>query len=88
MEVKQGYKETEIGIIPEDWEVRNILDNFTLKARIGWQGLTTAEYLQTGDYSLVTGTDFKNGYIDWNNCVYVERNRFIQDKNIQLKCSE
>jgi type I restriction enzyme S subunit len=79
------YKKTELGIIPSDWEVKNLSDNFTLKARIGWQGLTTAEYLKTGDFGLVTGTDFKNGYIDWDNCVYVEKNRFIQDKNIQLK---
>jgi type I restriction enzyme S subunit len=85
MVIKERYKQTEIGIIPKDWEVKNILDNFTIKARIGWQGLTTAEYLKTGDYGLVTGTDFKNGYIDWDNCVYVERERFVQDKNIQLK---
>jgi type I restriction enzyme S subunit len=36
-------------------------------------------------WGLVTGTDFKDGYIDWDNCVYVEKNRFDQDKNIQLK---
>ncbi|MCK9437303.1 MAG: restriction endonuclease subunit S [Synergistaceae bacterium] len=24
MEVKQGYKETEIGVIPSDWEVRTL----------------------------------------------------------------
>ena len=24
MEVKPGYKETEVGVIPEDWEVTNI----------------------------------------------------------------
>lgn len=82
--IKEKYKQTEVGLIPSDWEVENLLQNFTLKARIGWQGLTTAEYLQTGEYVLVTGTDFKNGYIDWDNCVYVERSRFIQDKNIQL----
>lgn len=84
----KGYKQTEFGFIPDDWKVGNLLQNFTLKARIGWQGLTTAEYLQTGDYGLVTGTDFKNGYIDWDNCVYVEKNRFIQDKNIQLKVGD
>lgn len=85
MVIKEGYKQTEIGLIPDDWEVKNLLDNFTIKARIGWQGLTTAEYLKTGEYGLVTGTDFKNGYIDWDNCVYVEKERFVQDKNIQLK---
>lgn len=89
MELVMGkYKQTEVGLIPNDWEIENLLQNFTLKARIGWQGLTTAEYLQTGDYGLVTGTDLKNGYIDWDNCVYVEKNRFIQDKNIQLKVGD
>lgn len=43
----------------EDWEVKNLGENFVLKARIGWQGLTTSEYKTTGDYYLITGTDFK-----------------------------
>ena len=83
MEIKKGYKQAEVGVIPMDWDVKNLLDNFTLKARIGWQGLTTEEYLSTGDYGLVTGTDFRDGYIDWDNCVYVEKIRYVQDKNIQ-----
>ena len=83
---KQGYKFTEeFGYIPEDWNVLNIIENSTLKARIGWQGLTTAEYLKSGDYYLVTGTDFCNGKIDWGNCNYVDKNRYNQDKNIQIK---
>ncbi|MFZ4928923.1 restriction endonuclease subunit S [Chryseobacterium sp. Mn2064] len=78
-------KHTEIGLLPKDWNVINLEKNFTIKARIGWQGLTTAEYLDGGNYGLVTGTDFKNGYIDWDNCVFVEKIRFDQDRNIQLK---
>ncbi len=34
---------------------------------------------------MITGTDFKNGYIDWDNCVFVEKERFDQDPNIQIK---
>jgi type I restriction enzyme S subunit len=33
----------------------------------------------------VTGTDFKNGYIDWGNCHFVDESRYKQDKNIQLR---
>lgn len=80
-----GYKKTEIGVIPEDWEIINLGESSTLKARIGWQGLTTKEYLRNGDYFLITGTDFKNGKIDWENCCFVEENRYKQDKNIQIK---
>jgi type I restriction enzyme S subunit len=67
-----------------DWNELSLGESAILKARIGWQGLTTTEYLNTGNYCLITGTDFKNGFIDWNNCVFVEKNRYDQDKNIQV----
>lgn len=79
-----GYKKTEMGLIPLDWDVENISELSKLKARIGWQGLTTAEYLDDGAYYLVTGTDFQNGRINWDTCNFVEKIRFDQDKHIQL----
>jgi type I restriction enzyme, S subunit len=71
--------------IPQEWDWQQISNNSTLKGRIGWQGLTTREYRQEGKFYLVTGTDFKNGRIDWDNCVYVDEIRYKQDTNIQLK---
>jgi type I restriction enzyme, S subunit len=62
------------------WRTKRLGNTATLKARIGWQGLTTAEYLDTGDYYLVTGTEFKGGYIDWDNCHFVDEPRYKQDK--------
>lgn len=82
---KPTYKQTELGMIPIDWENVNIIKTCTIKARIGWQGLKSTEYLNSGDYILVTGTDFKNGFIDWSTCSYVSEWRFKQDKNIQIK---
>ena len=68
-----------------EWGNQNITTLCTIKARIGWQGLTTNEYLPVGDYILVTGTDFKNGYIDWKSCYYVSEWRYQQDHNIQIR---
>ncbi|KUK94943.1 MAG: Uncharacterized protein XE07_1965 [Methanothrix harundinacea] len=68
-----------------EWVVKRLGDSAILKARIGWQGLTTTEYLDSGDCYLVTGTEFKNSYIDWSNCHFVDESRYKQDKNIQLK---
>jgi type I restriction enzyme S subunit len=68
-----------------EWVVKRLGNTSTLKARIGWQGLTTAEYLDSGDHYLVTGTELKEGYVDWSNCHFVEESRYKQDKNIQLK---
>jgi type I restriction enzyme S subunit len=69
----------------DEWMVKRLGNTAILKARIGWQGLTTAEYLDSGDFYLVTGTDFDGGYVDWSNCHYVEESRYNQDKYIQLK---
>ncbi len=69
----------------KDWVENELGKTATLKARIGWQGLTTAEYKKTGEYFLITGTEFKNGFIDWDKCHYVEYDRYRQDKFIQVK---
>lgn len=67
-----------------DWMKINLSKNSRLKARIGWQGLTTAEYLDEGYSYLITGTDFKDGQIFWNGCHYVDYDRYAQDPNIQV----
>ena len=71
--------------IPDEWDWQQLLDNSSLKGRIGWQGLTSSEYRDEGKFHLVTGTDFKDGRIDWETCVYVDEERYSQDTNIQLK---
>lgn len=56
-----------------------------MHARIGWQNLRTSEFLDRGDYYLVTGTDFDNGEIRFDTCHYVAKERYDQDKNIQIE---
>ncbi|WP_124057595.1 restriction endonuclease subunit S [Vaginisenegalia massiliensis] len=53
-------------------------------ARIGWQNLRTSEFLDNGDYMLITGTDFVDGRINFSKCHYVKKERFEQDKHIQI----
>lgn len=67
------------------WEQRKLSDIATMKARIGWQGLTQKEFLDEGDYYLITGTDFNNGTIDFSQCHYISKDRYEQDSNIQIK---
>lgn len=71
--------------IPQYWQFEKLLNNSILKGRIGWQGLTTSEYRPQGEFYLVTGTEFQNGKIDWKACVFVDKDRYVQDPNIQLK---
>lgn len=68
-----------------DWVEINILEISSMKARIGWQNLRTEEHLKQGEFYLVTGIDFKNNRVDWDNAKYVSYDRYIQDVNIILK---
>lgn len=66
-------------------ETKHITDIAIVKARVGWQRLSKAEYLSSGEYYLITGTDFTTGRkIDFKNCVFVTKERYDMDTNIQV----
>mgnify|MGYP000354572762 CR=1 FL=1 len=68
-----------------EWEQKRLTTIASMHARIGWQNLRTSEFLNDGDYYLITGTDFLDGRINFENCYYVDKERYQQDKNIQVK---
>ena len=68
----------------DDWEQRKLSEIATMHARIGWQNLRTSEFLDQGDYMLITGTDFDDGRINYSTCHYVEKERYDQDPHIQI----
>lgn len=68
-----------------EWEQRKLSDIATMHARIGWQNLRTSEFLDSGDYMLITGTDFEDGTVNYATCHYIEQERYEQDKHIQVR---
>ena len=58
-----------------------------IKARIGWQALTKSEYLESGDYYLITGTDIDESShtVDLKRCFYVSKERYEMDEKIQVQ---
>lgn len=73
-----------IGDIPYSWNVKRIKYIAQLKGRIGWQGLTSDEYTDIGPY-LITGVDFFNGGINWENCVHITEKRWAEAPEIHIK---
>ena len=73
-----------IGDVPALWEFKRLKYTSTLAGRIGWQGLTSEEYRTEGVH-LVTGTDFKDGRIDWDSCVRVSEARWAEATQVQLQ---
>ena len=73
-----------IGKIPKEWKVNKIKHCCYLKGRIGWQGLKSDEFIDEGPF-LVTGTDFKNGVVNWKTCRHISFERYEEAFQIQLK---
>ena len=63
----------------------NIGNDLYLKGRIGWQGLSKDEYLKSSDYKIINATALMDGYVDWENCGYISKERYDEAKEIQLK---
>ena len=74
--IPQGYKQTELGLLPADWDIQSVGRHCSVKARIGWQGLRSDEYLTSGEYGLITSTDIVDGMVDWRTCCFVSKARY------------
>lgn len=74
-----------IGEIPENWDIKKIKHRCYVKGRVGWKGLKSSEFLTDGFSYLVTGTDFKNDTVDWDNCYHIDEERYNEDPYIQLQ---
>lgn len=61
----------------------------TLKGRIGWQGLKQSEFTTNADEPfLITGMNFKDGAIRWNEVYHISEERYEMAKNIQLRIDD
>lgn len=77
-----GYKF--IGTIPKEWQTQRLNSIADLYGRIGWQGLTSDEYIEEGAW-LVTGTDFSEGKVNWESCVHISERRWEEAWQIKLR---
>jgi len=87
MKVYPQYKDSGvewIGEIPEHWIVKKVKHTTYVKGRVGWHGLSSSDFIEKGPY-LVTGTDFINGEIRWDNCYHVSQENYERDPFIQLR---
>ncbi len=69
---------------PKHWDLTRIKFNSLVKARVGWHGLKSDDFTEEGPY-LVTGSDFKGKFIQWDNCYHCDEERYHQDSYIQLQ---
>ncbi len=83
-----SFKNTDIGLIPEEWRFDTISDSLYIKGRIGWKGLKKSEYVKTSDYRIINGSNVINNSIDWSGCGYITKERYDESPEIMLKVND
>lgn len=84
-QIKQGALQ-KLFIAKDEDEMRPLGEVSTLKGRIGWQGLKQSEFTSNEeDPFLITGMNFKDGAIRWNEVYHVSEDRYEMAKEIQLR---
>ncbi len=83
MEVKPGYKQTEVGVIPEDWVVKP-LSAISDKIMVGIASAATHAY-RTKGVPMFRNQDIKNGYLSDSDLLFIAPEYEISFKNKRLR---
>jgi type I restriction enzyme, S subunit len=70
--------------VSNDWSEVALGEHAYVKARIGWRGLSSNEYTESGAY-LIAGTHIKGARIEWEKCDHIDEFRYEESPEIQLK---
>src|SRR3954467_10652091 len=83
MEVRPGYKRTEVGVLPEDWEVKP-LHTLSDKIMVGIASAATYAYRDRG-IVLFRNQNIKVGYLDDSDILHVAEDYEIKFRNNRPK---
>lgn len=86
MDIPQGYKQTELGIIPDDWEIVNLGRVVKINGRIGFRGYTVADLVPKGFGAItLSPSNIINNHIDYTNCTYISWYKYNESPEIQVQ---
>jgi type I restriction enzyme S subunit len=86
MEVRPGYKQTEVGVIPKEWEVKP-LATITDKIMVGIASAATHAY-RTKGIVMFRNQNIKVGYLDDSDLLFIDPEYEIAFKNKRLRCGD
>lgn len=86
MSIPQGYKQTELGIIPEDWEVVNLSNLAKVNGRIGFRGYTVADLVDAGQGAYaIGGKHIANMSLNLSDAEYISWEKYYESPEIMVK---
>lgn len=85
MEIPKGYKQTEVGIIPADWDVKQLGELCSLFGRIGFRGYTKKDLVRKGEGAITfSPSDIHDSKLDYSNCDYISIKKYEESPEIKV----
>jgi type I restriction enzyme, S subunit len=85
MEVRKGYKDTEVGVIPSDWDVKSIRDVCRIFGRIGFRGYTINDIVDEGKGAItISPSNIEEGKTHFKNCTYISWFKYNESPEIKI----
>jgi len=85
MVIKEGYKKTEIGLIPEDWDVKNIGDVCQIFGRIGFRGYTVNDIVKKEQGAItISPSNIYGDKINFAKCTYISWFKYHESPEIKI----
>ena len=85
MVIQEGYKQTEIGVIPNDWEVKNIGDVCQIFGRIGFRGYTVNDIVKKEQGAItISPSNIYGDKINFAKCTYISWFKYHESPEIKI----
>lgn len=86
VEMKSGYKMTEVGVIPEDWEVKTLGKLACINGRIGFRGYTVKDLVRKGEGAIaIGGKHISKNYLDLSDAEYISWKKYYESPEIMVR---
>lgn len=83
--MKPGYKLTELGFIPEDWNVTTIGEQSQIFGRIGFRGYTVADIVEEGQGAIsISPGNIQDGQTVFENCTFLSWRKYDESPEIMI----
>ena len=82
--ILKWFKQTELWIIPSDWDIHELETHLKIKWRIWWKWLKKSEYLDKW-FAIINGLNLVNWEVTWHNVWRIPKDRYDESPEIMLK---
>lgn len=85
MEIRKGYKQTEVGVIPVDWKLKTIGEICQIFGRIGFRGYTVNDIVGKEQGAItISPSNIQNDKMNFSKCTYVSWFKYEESPEIKI----